>query len=318
MGKFDLLETLSRSKMLRAGLGAPLFEASRRLWTVTPDKLRATPPFRAYGSFLQRLAKLKQTRRQSSWTCFLRNRAQVDFIGEVGRRVCDGGKLSIAIFGCSTGAEAFSTAYALRDSLARVSIEIKASDIDAVNVAAARLARFDPTEREVEGLSAEERAALFDLGDDGALIVKERWRRPVTFSVIDACAPDLAERTGLHDLVLANKFLCHLEPEAARRCFRNLASAVRPGGTLLVSGVDLDVKARAARDLGLIPDESSIAALHEGDVTLRQGWPFEYWGLEPLDRRRRDYAFRYASAFIKPGGNPFRRESSSDRARAAG
>jgi len=308
----DLLSFLSRSKALRAGLGTPFFEGSRKVWAATPALLRASAPFRAYGGFLQRLARLRQERAQSSWTCFLRNRAETEYVAEFGRRIRDGGKLSIAIFGCSTGAEAFSTSYALRESLSRISIEIHASDIEEGNIAAARQARFDPSSREVEGLSTEERDAIFETASDGALVVRERWRRPVAFSVLDACAPGLAERVGLHDLVLANKFLCHMEPEAARQCLRNLASAVRPGGVLLVSGVDLDVKAAVARELGLVPDEQALEALHEGDMTLRRGWPFEYWGLEPLNRRRRDFACRYASAFTKPGANPYRREPPMD------
>jgi SAM-dependent methyltransferase len=101
-----------------------------------------------------------------------------------------------------------------------------------------------------------------------------------------------------------------MESETAARCLRNIVSTLRPGGVLLVSGIDLDVRSAVARELGLIPDEAAIERLHEGDFTLRRGWPFEYWGLEPLDRRRRDFPHRYAAAFTKPGANPFQRDSS--------
>jgi hypothetical protein len=37
--------------------------------------------------------------------------------------------------------------------------------------------------------------------------------------------------------------------------------------------------------------------IHEGDPSLRSGWPFEYWGLEPFDDDRPDWKIRYASVF---------------------
>ncbi|MEQ1928902.1 MAG: CheR family methyltransferase [Parvularculaceae bacterium] len=263
---------------------------------------------------LHKLARLRQERVQSNWTCFLRNRAEIAYIAELGRAVRDGGRLSVAIFGCSTGAEAFSTSYALRDSFGRIQIEIHASDVSVESIETARIARFDPAGRETEGLSTEEMEALFEKAPDGALVVRTRWQAPVEFAVVDATAPGLAERAGVHDLVLANKFLCHMPADRARQCLRNLVSTLRPGGVLIASGVELEVRTAVARELGLLPDTAAIEPLHEGDVTLRRGWPFEYWGLEPLDRGRRDYALRYAAALIKPGANPFRRAAATTEA----
>ena len=40
-----------------------------------------------------------------------------------------------------------------------------------------------------------------------------------------------------------------------------------------------------------------IDEIHEGDQSLRKDWPLQYWGLEPLDRRRSDSDLRYASVF---------------------
>jgi SAM-dependent methyltransferase len=300
-----LLERLSRVKALRTFVGAPLFEASRRAWPAMPESLRGSPPLRAYGDLLQRLARLRQSREQSSWTCFFRNRAETAYIVDLARSAAAGARFSIGIFGCSTGAEAFSTAYALREQSGRIAIEIHASDISPENIEAAMRAEFASDGPEMEGLTADERDALFEPAGAGVLKVREQFQRNVRFTVLDALAPGLGEAG--HDVVLANKFLCHMPPERARRALRNIVTAVRPGGTLLVSGVDLDVRSAVARELGLIPDESAIEALHEGDHTLRRGWPLEYWGLEPLDPRRRDYAFRYAAAHRKPGANPFQR-----------
>ena len=51
-----------------------------------------------------------------------------------------------------------------------------------------------------------------------------------------------------------------------------------------------------------------IGEIHDGDPSLRQDWPLEYWGLEPLDRRRGDWKSRYASVFqigVEVPGNAF-------------
>ena len=96
---------------------------------------------------------------------------------------------------------------------------------------------------------------------------------------------------------MANRFLCHMKPAQAEACLKNVARLVRPGGYLFVSGVDLDVRTRVARTLGWQPVTDSMREMHEGDQSLRQGWPLEYWGLEPFRERARDRDVRYASAF---------------------
>src|SRR5262249_52280628 len=100
--------------------------------------------------------------------------------------------------------------------------------------------------------------------------------------------------------VVANRFLCHMHPEEAEACLRNLAQLVKPGGYLFVSGVDLDVRTKVVRALGLRPLTQMIREIHEGDPSLRRDWPLAYWGLEPFDQSRIDWTMRYASVFQQP------------------
>jgi hypothetical protein len=102
---------------------------------------------------------------------------------------------------------------------------------------------------------------------------------------------------GPQDIVVANRFLCHMGPEAAEECLRNIVGLVKPGGYIFVSGVDLDVRARVARAMDWKPITDLIKEIHEGDSSLRNGWPLEYWGLEPFRDDRTDWQFRYASVF---------------------
>jgi len=101
---------------------------------------------------------------------------------------------------------------------------------------------------------------------------------------------------------VANNFLCHMDPKDAEKCLRNISRLVSPGGFLFVSGIDLDVRAKVARELGWNPVEELLEEIHEGDPILRKQWPCHYSGLEPLDTRSRDWRFRYAAAFqvLKP------------------
>jgi hypothetical protein len=88
-----------------------------------------------------------------------------------------------------------------------------------------------------------------------------------------------------------------MEPERAERCLRNLARLVKPGGYLFISGIDLDVRTRVAKEMGWKPITDLMREIHEGDVSVRRGWPLEYWGLEPFSNDRPDWKLRYASVF---------------------
>ena len=127
--------------------------------------------------------------------------------------------------------------------------------------------------------------------------VKPRFREGITWHLGDAGDPGLVGFLGLQDIVVANRFLCHMYPEQAGACLRNLARLVKPSGYLFVSGVDLGVRSKVAHELRLRPVTEMINEIHEGDPSLRRDWPMEYWGLEPLDQGRIDWKTRYASVF---------------------
>ena len=57
-----------------------------------------------------------------------------------------------------------------------------------------------------------------------------------------------------------------------------------PGGYLFVTGVDLDVRTKVALELGWEPIPELRAEIHDGDPLVRSDWPWQWWGLEPLDR----------------------------------
>jgi hypothetical protein len=81
------------------------------------------------------------------------------------------------------------------------------------------------------------------------------------------------------------------------QCLRQLVRLAKSGGYLFISGVDLDVRSKIARECGLRPLTDLIKEIHEGDSSLRDDWPLRYWGLEPFDQSRIDWKMRYASVF---------------------
>ena len=127
--------------------------------------------------------------------------------------------------------------------------------------------------------------------------VKPRFRDGIIWHLGDAGDPGLVNALGLQDIVVANRFLCHMNMEEAETCLRNLGRLVKPGGYLFVSGVDLGVRSKVAEELGWRPVTDLINEIHEGDPSLRRDWPWEYWGLEPFDQSRSDWKMRYAAVF---------------------
>jgi 2-polyprenyl-3-methyl-5-hydroxy-6-metoxy-1,4-benzoquinol methylase len=144
---------------------------------------------------------------------------------------------------------------------------------------------------------------LFDRDGD-QVKVKPRFREGITWHVGDARDPSLVRALGPQDIVVANRFLCHMPPQDAEHCLRNIAQLVKPGGYLFVSGVDLDVRSKVAREVGWRPVTELICEMHDGDQSLRRNWPLDYSALEPLDQRRANWQMRYASAFQLAGNPP--------------
>ena len=138
--------------------------------------------------------------------------------------------------------------------------------------------------------------AMFDTNGD-QVKVKSWLKEGISWRLGDASAPKLINELGTQDMVIANRFLCHMEPAAAERCLRNIAGLVKPGGYMFVSGVDLDVRTKVAKELGWKPVLDLIKEVHEGDSSLVMGWPFGWWGLEPFSEDQRDWKIRYASVF---------------------
>jgi chemotaxis methyl-accepting protein methylase len=235
-------------------------------------------------------------------TWFLRNRPSLELL----RRLVDekerGASVDIAVLGCSIGVEVYSIVWTLRSGRPDLELVVHGVDIAPDVLRVAERGVYSSEDSELvrssifEGLTESEREQMFDWdGEEGR--IKRELREGITWQVGDASDPNLVTTLGSYDLVVANNFLCHMAAPTAESCLRNFARLVRPGGYLLVTGVDLDVRTKVALDLGWEPIPELRVEIHDGDPLVRADWPWQWWGLEPLDRRRLDWETRYSAVF---------------------
>jgi chemotaxis protein methyltransferase CheR len=285
----------------RSPIGVYL-QLNKWVWKRLPPTLLNSRPISSYGMFLQKLARRRSKRRQYTGTFFLRNRPELELMCRLVELNPSGSNLRIAVVGCSIGAEVYSILWTLRSARPDLQVQMCAVDISAEVLNVAREAVYNSQTSDFVGasvferMSVEELAEMFEWKGEEAR-VKSWLRQGIRWQVGDAGDPELIDILGPQDIVVASNFLCHMEPPDAENCLRNIASLVKPGGYHFVSGVDLDVRAKVAGDLGWRPVPKLIEEIHDGDPSVRGDWPWEWWGLEPLNKRSHNWQMRYAAAF---------------------
>ena len=272
------------------------------IWERLPSRLRDLHPIRSYGAWLHTLVCLRANREMYLGTFFLRNRPALELMRRLARQKAHGSILRIAVLGCSIGAEVYSILWIIRSVRPDLKVLLNAVDISKEILSFAENGIYTPDTSQLVGASIFERlieaemVEMFDWEGDQA-IVKSWLREGITWQLGDAADPELINVLGPQDMVVASNFLCHLVRADAEWCLRNIARLLSPGGYLFVSGIDLDVRTKVALELGWEPVPDLIAETHNGDPSVRADWPWQWWGLEPLDRRQQDWQTRYAAVF---------------------
>ena len=273
-----------------------------RLWEKLPASFSTLWPVRSYGNLLHTLARRHGVRAQAPSTFFLRNRPQLELIRRLIERRAETDPLKVAVLGCSTGVEAYSIAWRIRSARPDLKLTLHAVDISKRAVEFGECGRYSLlasqlTDTDVfERMNETEMMDLFDREGD-AVTVKSWIKEAIKWQVGDVAELETIDALGPQDIVTANNFLCHMPPVMAERCLRNIARLVRPNGYLFVSGIDLDVRTKVADDLGWRPVQELLEEIHEGDLCMKTYWPWHYAGLEPLNKKRRDWKRRYAAVF---------------------
>jgi SAM-dependent methyltransferase len=305
---------LVKAQIFGRSLINPFLRLNQWLWKKVPAGMIRLSPMRSYGQILHRLVCAQGYREPLLDTFFLRNRPELELLRRLVDRQKTGEKLRVTVLGCSTGAEAYSVAWKIRSARPDLQLVLHAVDVSRPAVEFAQRGVYSLPSSPLnssaifERLTAAETDELFDR--DGEMMTVKSWiRENIHWQVRDAGDMETIDWLGVQDVVFANNFLSHMEAIEADRCLRNISQLIKPDGYLFVSGIDLDIRARVARDLGWIPLPDLLEEIHEGDPSLRSSWPWHYSGLEPLNKRRPDWQIRYAAGFQVP--------DTAHRARAA-
>jgi chemotaxis methyl-accepting protein methylase/mannose-6-phosphate isomerase-like protein (cupin superfamily) len=298
----DWASRFARLKLFGKSPARAYLRMNRFLWKLVPESVANLRPVHQYGTFLHRLALLQGHREQALNTFFLRNRPQLEVIRRLVSQKGAGEPLRVAILGCSSGPEAYSVAWTIKSARPDLELNVDAVDIcrEAVDIAKSGEYAMQPTNvtdaEMFERLTSDETNELFER-TNGLFKIKGSLKDCIEWRVGDAREPHMMDLLGRQDIVIANNFLCHMSPPEAERCLHNIARLLQPQGYLIVSGIDLDVRTKVARDLRWNPVQDLIKEIHDGDQCLRRHWPCSYVGLEPLDSEREDWTVRYASVF---------------------
>jgi len=279
-----------------------------KIWNYLPRAAQLSGPGYTFGRFIYRRSRMYQKREPCEYTRFLRLRPQLEVAQQVVLQMPQSASIRIAVLGCSTGAELYSFLWRIRSARPDLKIVPVGVDIASSALDVARAGTYSCEAQEVEGLSEQQIEALF-VKHGESLKVRDWISEGVTWVNADACDPKLVEIVGYQDIVVANNFLIHMFPPEDEASLRNIIRLLLPGGYLFTHGVDIDVRMRVSRDLGLIPVRFKIEEQHNAmDPEKFNQWPWHWCGRETLDKSSPDWELRYSTVLQMP-----RRESHNAR-----
>jgi SAM-dependent methyltransferase len=299
---FRILATAGSLQILGKSPAGFYLRVNEWIWQRLPSRVRNLYPLRWYGARMHTLICLGVKRQQYFGTFFLRNRPSLELMCRLAKQKAHGSTLKVTVLACSIGAEVYSILWTIRSARPDLTVSMSAVDISKEILNFAEQGIYAPDTSEFVGapiferITAHEKQKMFDW-EGGRAKVKSWLREGIVWRLGDAADPELIRDLGPQDIVVASNFLCHMAPADAEKCLRNIGPLVGPRGYLFVSGADLDVRTKVALELGWEPLTELMAEIHDGDPSLRADWPWHWWGLEPLNRKRHDWQTRYAAVF---------------------
>lgn len=291
--------------MLEQFLAKQFKRAGTSIWGRLPFRLQEWPPASSVNHWIHSLSRKYSARRKSdpvrypSTTRFLRYPLVLQTICDLLKDREFGDTIRLCVMACSTGAELYSIVWAIRKTRPDLKILATGIDLSEPSIAKAKAGQYSRQDPELRGVSEELLSELFDLSGS-AFKVKDSIAAGTEWIARDVCDESLHSQLGLQDIVIANNFLIFMTEDQATACLRKVVPFVKPVGLFFCRGVDLDVRERVVQQFLLEPISLRIEEIHDCNPRERRGWPWQYWGLEPLDKTRKDWIRRYATIFRVP------------------
>src|SRR5712692_5456531 len=230
------------------------------IWNHLPPFFTTLRPIHSYGIFLNVLVRLRADRRFYFGTFFLRNRPQLELIRRLADQKSKGSTLKISVLACSNGAEVYSILWTIRSARPDLKVIMHAMDVSKEILEVAQKGVYSLKAPElVEApifarMHVEEMQEMFDSDREVDQVKIKSWiKEGIVWLLGGGGDLEILNVLGPQDMVVANNFLCHMDPPDAERCLRNIARMVNPGGYLFTSGIDLDIRTKVALDLGWKP-----------------------------------------------------------------
>src|ERR1700732_2214635 len=227
----SILARMAKVKVLRKCVGKPFLLVNEWAWKHLPTSLTMARPMRFYGALMHSLVELRADRQQYHGTFFLRNRPELELIRALANQRARGSTLRITVLACSNGAEVYSILWTIRSARPDLKVVVHAIDISNEILEIAKKGLYSLKAQELmdsaifERLTEEEMREMFDRENDKVRI-KSWIKEGINWQVGDAGDPELVSRLGRQDIVVANRFLCHMPPSDAERCLRNVGNLV--------------------------------------------------------------------------------------------
>jgi chemotaxis protein methyltransferase CheR len=166
-------------------------------------------------------------------TSFFRDAGVLDHVAQAAVALHQGGaehRLRLWCAGCATGQEPLSLAMLFHELLPHAMPEIVATDVSPAALARARAGRYSQFEIQ-RGLPVRRMMQWFDT--DGAdWVASPELVRKVQFRTQNLFADPAP--AGRFDIILCRNVLLYFSQELRRQVFDTLASAIRPGGLLVL------------------------------------------------------------------------------------
>lgn len=279
---------------------SPLMRANEYLWDKASPSMKSSTLGVAYGNFMNRLIKRSVKRNQNISTTFLRNRQELKLLKRLVGEYPPHSPIKILVLGCSEGAEPYCISQAIQSIRSDLKLEVLGMDISRDALRSARSGFYEKKNSAMFArLNPDEFDRFFD-DVGGFYFVKSGISGPVSFEWCDVLKESMEEYLRAADIVVANRFICHMDSATAKQCLIKVLNLVKPGGYLFVSGIDEDVREEVAGRYQLTPVLDALEEVYYGDPSLVEGWPFHYWGIEPINHKRQNWPLRYAPVFKVP------------------